>query len=192
MGGGRAANGLPVHIWRNTRHEGKATRSSRPLAAQDLLRTLFVTRVMARRGESMRNPLRPTRRVHAHCDIPCGVYDPEQARIEAESCYKIIEKYNASSDELLRTRCIAVKEERAELTKHHIDVLWHDYFKPEHLEKYPDLHETCWKASKAASKVKQTTDIAAAKELLTLIDKIDEMWKATGGPEKTRLQAVAA
>ena len=140
----------------------------------------------------MRNPLRPARRVHAHCDIPCGVYDPEQARIEAESCYKIIEKYNASSDELLRTRCIAVKEERAELTKHHIDVLWHDYFKPEHLEKYPDLHETCWKASKAASKVKQTTDIAAAKELLTLIDKIDEMWKATGGPEKTRLQAVAA
>ena len=140
----------------------------------------------------MRNPLRPTRRVHAHCDIPCGVYDPEQARIEAESCYKIIEKYTASSDELLRTRCIAVKEERAELTKHHIDVLWHDYFKPEHLEKFPDLHETCWKASKAASKVKQTTDLAAAKQLLTLIDKIDEMWKATGGPEKTRLQAVAA
>ena len=140
----------------------------------------------------MRNPLRPTRRVHAHCDIPCGVYDPQQARIEAESCYKIIEKYTASSDELLRTRCIAVKEERAELTKHHIDVLWHDYFKPEHLEKFPDLHETCWKASKAASKVKQTTDIEAAKELLALIDKIDEMWKATGGPEKTRLQAVAA
>ena len=66
------------------------------------------------------------------------------------------------------------------------------YRRAEHLEKYPDLHETCWKASKAASKVKQTTDIAAAKELLTLIDKIDEMWKATGGPEKTRLQAVAA
>jgi nickel superoxide dismutase len=139
----------------------------------------------------LRNLLRPRRRVHAHCDIPCGVYDPAQARIEAESCYRIIEKYDASTDELFRQRCVVVKEERAELTKHHIDVMWHDYFKPEHVEKFPDLHDTCWKASKAASKVKQTTDIDAAKELLTLIDKIDDMWKATGGPEKTRLQAAA-
>jgi len=136
--------------------------------------------------------LAPTAVARAHCDLPCGVYDPEQARIEAESCYKIIEKYAASEDKVFRARALHIKEDRAELVKHHLDVLWHDYFKPEHLEKYPDLHETCWKASKAASKVKQTTDIAAAKELLTLIDKIDEMWKATGGPEKTRLQAVAA
>jgi nickel superoxide dismutase len=139
----------------------------------------------------LRNVLRPKRRVHAHCDIPCGIYDPAQARIEAESCYKIIEKYNGSSDELLRARCIDIKEQRAELTKHHIDVLWHDYFKPEHVEKFPDLHEVCWKASKAASKVKQTTDLEAAKELLGLIDKIDEMWRSSGGPEKTRLQAAA-
>jgi nickel superoxide dismutase len=133
----------------------------------------------------------PTVDVSAHCDLPCGVYDPAQARIEAESCYKIIEKYNGSSDELLRSRCIDIKEQRAELTKHHIDVLWHDYFKPEHVEKFPDLHDTCWKASKAASKVKQTTDLEAAKELLSYIDKIDEMWRSTGGPEKTRLQAAA-
>ncbi len=135
----------------------------------------------------LRSLLRPTRRVHAHCDIPCGVYDPEQARIEAESCYKIIEKYHGSTDDLFRARCIAVKEERAELAKHHIDVLWSDYFKPEHVEKFPDLQETCWKAAKAASKVKQTTDLEAAKDLLSLIDRIDDMWKATGGPEKTRL-----
>ncbi len=84
-------------------------------------------------------------------------------------------------------RCIHVKEERAELVKHHLDVLWHDYFKPEHLEKYPDLHETFWKATKQASKVKQSLDAGAAKELLTMIDTIDEMWKSTGGPEKTRV-----
>jgi nickel superoxide dismutase len=131
--------------------------------------------------------LRPQRTADAHCDIPCGVYDPEQARIEAESCYRIIEKYHASDDELFKQRCVVVKEERAELTKHHIDVLWHDYFKPEHVEKYPDLHDVCWKAAKAASKVKQTLDQAAAQELLTLIDRIDEMWKGTGGLERTRL-----
>jgi nickel superoxide dismutase len=135
----------------------------------------------------LRKLIAPPRTASAHCDIPCGIYDPEQARIEAESCYRIIEKYAASSDDLYRQRCVVVKEERAELTKHHIDVLWHDYFKPEHLEKYPDLHDVCWKASKAASKVKQTTDLAAAEELLSLIGKIDEMWQGTGGLEKTRL-----
>ena len=126
----------------------------------------------------------PRRVAHAHCDIPCGVYDPAQARIEAESCYRIIEKYNGSDDPLFRARCIHVKEERAELTKHHIDVMWHDYFKPEHVEKYPDLHDVCWKASKQASQVKRTLDIAEAQKLLDLIDKIDEMWKGTGRPER--------
>ena len=136
--------------------------------------------------------LAPRRTVHAHCDIPCGVYDPQQARIEAESCYKIIGKYNESTDELFRTRCIHVKEERAELTKHHIDVMWHDYFKPEHVEKFPDLHEVCWKASKQASQVKRTTDINEAQKLLDLIDKIDHMWRETGGPGTTRMQPAGA
>jgi len=131
--------------------------------------------------------LRPRRRVHAHCDIPCGIYDPEQARIEAESCLRIIEKYHDSDDPLFRARCIHVNEERAELVKQHLDVLWHDYFKPAHLEKFPDLHETFWKATKQASKVKQSLDPGAARELLTMIDRIDEMWIDTGGPESTRV-----
>jgi len=130
----------------------------------------------------------PRRTVHAHCDIPCGVYDPQQARLEAESCYKIIQKFNDSSDELFRQRCTHVKEERAELTKHHIDVMWHDYFKPEHVEKFPDLHDVCWKASKQASQVKRTADIAEAQKLLDLIDRIDHMWRETGGAEATRMQ----
>ena len=136
---------------------------------------------------TLRTLLRPSRHVDAHCDVPCGVYDPEQARIEAESCYRIIEKFHASSDDLFRQRCVVAKEARAEETKHHIDVMWHDYFKPEHVTQYPDLHDTCWKASKAASKVKQSTDLEAARELLGLIDRIDEMWKGTGGLAKTRL-----
>jgi nickel superoxide dismutase len=129
----------------------------------------------------------PTRVAHAHCDIPCGVYDPAQARIEAESCYRIIEKYHASSDEVFRARCLVVKEERAELTKHHIDVMWHDYFKPEHVEKYPDLHDVCWKASKQASQVKRTVDPEEARKLLGLIDRINEMWVGTNGPATTRM-----
>ena len=136
---------------------------------------------------TLRTILRPTRFVDAHCDIPCGVYDPEQARIEAESCLRIIEKHDASDDKLFRARCIHVKEERAELVKHHLDVLWHDYFKPEHLEKVPNLHELFWNANKQASKVKASTDTADTKALLDMIDEIDAAWKATGGNEKTRV-----
>ena len=91
--------------------------------------------------------LAPTVIAHAHCDLPCGVYDPEQARIEAESCFRIMEKYQANTDETFRSRAIGIKEERAELVKHHLDVLWHDYFKPEHIEKVPNLHELFWNAS---------------------------------------------
>src|SRR6266540_5557241 len=124
---------------------------------------------------------------YAHCDLPCGVYDPEQARIEAESCYKIIEKYAANEDAAYRTRAIAIKEERAELVKHHLDVLWHDYFKPEHVEKVPNLHELFWNATKQVSKVKASVDPADGQRLLELIDEVDAAWKATGGPEKTRV-----
>lgn len=138
---------------------------------------------------SPRSILRPSRVVDAHCDVPCGIYDPVQARIEAESCYNIIKKYNDSNDEVFRTRCIHVKEERAELAKHHIDVLWSDYFKPEHVQQFPDLQDVCWQAAKQCSEVKHSMSLDAAQKLLDLVDKIDEMWKATGGPQKTRLQA---
>jgi len=110
--------------------------------------------------------------VHAHCDLPCGVYDPAQARIEAESVKAIMEKYNASGDEQFRTRAILIKEERAELVKHHLWVLWTDYFKPEHLQKYPQLHELFWKATKSAGEAKKTNDVAVADRLLTEIDEI--------------------
>ncbi len=128
---------------------------------------------------TLRTILRPTRVVDAHCDIPCGVYDPEQARIEAESCLRIIEKHDASDDKLFRARCIHVKEERAELVKHHLDVLWHDYFKPEHLEKYPKLHDMFWKALKLASKNKQNVDAAAATELQAAVKEISDIFWAT-------------
>ncbi len=131
--------------------------------------------------------LAPTAVAHAHCDLPCGVYDPEQARIEAESCYRIVEKYAASEDQVFRTRAIKIKEDRADLVKHHLDVLWHDYFKPEHLEAVPNLHELFWNANKQVSKVKASVDLADARKLLDLIDEVDAAWKTTGGEGKTRV-----
>ncbi|MGI8754167.1 MAG: superoxide dismutase, Ni [Acidimicrobiales bacterium] len=117
--------------------------------------------------------------VHAHCDLPCGVYDPAQARIEAESVKGCIEKFNGSDDDVFKTRAVTIKEERAELVKHHLWVLWTDYFKPDHLEKYPQLHELFWKATKAAGDTKKSTDVGVADDLLNQIAEIDKIFWET-------------
>ena len=63
---------------------------------------------------------RPTKFAYAHCDLPCGVYDPAQARIEAESVLNASKKYQDSDDPSFRQRCVTIKEERAEEVKHHL------------------------------------------------------------------------
>jgi nickel superoxide dismutase len=120
-----------------------------------------------------------TQNAYAHCDLPCGVYDPVQARIEAESVLKIMEKYADFHEEEQKWRAIFIKEQRAELVKHHLWVLWTDYFKPEHLEKYPNLHDLFWRATKTAGDTKKSVDPAVGKKLLALIDEIDRIFKET-------------
>ena len=128
------------------------------------------------------NPFRPVEAVSAHCDLMCGVYNPAQARIEAESVHEIAKKYQDSDDEVFRTRCIHIKEQRADLAKHHIWVLWTDYFKPPHVEEYPQLHDLVWRATKAAGDAKKSMDPADGQKLLDLIDEIaDIFWKTKGG-----------
>jgi nickel superoxide dismutase len=119
--------------------------------------------------------------VSAHCDLPCGVYDPAQARIEAESVKAICEKYAGNEDPTFRARAIAIKEQRAELVKHHLNVLWGDYFKPPHFEKYPDLHTLFNSTIKLASGTgaKQSMDPADAQKLLDGIAQIDAIFWET-------------
>jgi nickel superoxide dismutase len=117
--------------------------------------------------------------VHAHCDLPCGIYDPAQARIEAQSVYNAIKKYDASEDQEFRVRAVVIKEERAELVKHHLWVLWTDYFKPEHAEKHPELHDLFWRATKAAGDAKKSVELDHATELIKLIDEIGELFATT-------------
>ena len=128
------------------------------------------------RALSFADRLNPPRTAYAHCDLPCGVYDPAQARIEAESVKGCMEKFNASDDNVFKTRAVFIKEERAELVKHHLWVLWTDYFKPVHLEAHPQLHELFWNATKAAGETKKTTDVAVADDLLAKIAEIDKIF----------------
>lgn len=116
--------------------------------------------------------------VYAHCDLPCGVYDPAQARIEAQSVHQILEKYPDLHEED-KWRAIIIKEQRLELVKHHLWVLWTDYFKPEHLSEHPDLHDLFWRATKQAGAVKKSVDKGESRKLLDLIDEIAEIFAAT-------------
>ncbi len=123
----------------------------------------------------------PTLDVSAHCDLPCGVYDPAQARIEAESIKMIIGKVAANNDPDFRTRAIIIKEERAQLVKHHLWVLWTDYFKQPHFEKYPHLHTLFNEATKlaGASGAKGTFDEDIADQLIAKIDEIATIFSET-------------
>ncbi|NEC69623.1 superoxide dismutase, Ni [Streptomyces sp. SID9727] len=121
----------------------------------------------------------PKVKVSAHCDLPCGVYDPAQARIEAESVKAVQEKYQANEDADFRTRAVLIKEQRAELAKHHVSVLWSDYFKPPHFEKYPQLHQLVNDTLKALSAAKGSNDPATGQKALDLIGEIDKIFWET-------------
>lgn len=115
---------------------------------------------------------------HAHCDLYCGVYDPAQAKIEALSVVKSAKKYHESDDEVFRQRAVLIKEERAELAKHHLMVLWADFFAPDHFEAFPQLHELFWKATHQAGEAKKSTDPAVGEQLVSYIDEIaDIFWQ---------------
>ena len=119
--------------------------------------------------------------VSAHCDLPCGVYDPAQARIEAESIKAIDKKVADSDDPDFRVRAAIIKEQRSELVKHHLWVLWTDYFKPPHFEAFPELHTLINEATKLAGAggTKGTLDIEVADQLLAKIDRIAEIFWET-------------
>jgi len=131
--------------------------------------------------------VRPSDTAFAHCDLPCGVYDPAQARIEAESVKAIQERYQKAADmkspaetvEDYKSRCLGIKELRADMVKEHLWVLWTDYFKPPHVEKYPQLHQLFWDATKEAGLAKKSQDPAQGQKLLDLIAQIDKIFWET-------------
>lgn len=118
---------------------------------------------------------------YAHCDLPCGIYDPAQARLEAESVKACMQKYHGSDDPDFKARAVAIKEARSNMVKEHLWVLWTDYFKAPHFEKYPQLHTLFNEATKlaGATGTKGTVDVAVADQLIAKIDEIAEIFAET-------------
>ncbi len=129
--------------------------------------------------------LLPSRPVFAHCDIPCGIYDPHATQLAAKTVLTMVQKINQlpHNSELLTqnslVRMVSVKEQHAEICKKEVLILWTDYFKSEHLEKFPDLHELVWKTTKLCSENKRSVDEVKANELVEAVDKIADIFNQT-------------
>lgn len=120
----------------------------------------------------------PIPTAEAHCDVPCGIYDPQAAQMAAETVLKMVQKLGEYPEDDLnnRVRAIWTKEEHARKCKEELLILWTDYFKAEHLEKFPDLHERFWQAAKLCSKAKQTVDVKVAEELVAAVNEVADIF----------------
>ncbi len=135
--------------------------------------------------------------IYAHCDVPCGIYDPHGAAISAKTVHTMNQKVSqlpmpaagASAQEQLEhrntvIRMIQTKESHAQLCKQELLILWTDYFKPENAAPFPDLHETFWKAAKLCSYNKQHVDLAKSQELMDAVAKISDMFAKVEAAKK--------
>jgi nickel superoxide dismutase len=144
---------------------------------------------MVRQIVSLLTRFLPTEVVYAHCDVPCGIYDPKPAQIAAATVKKMVEKITTppvmdqSDPASVRnyhnsmTRFVMTKEEHAGKCKEELLILWTDYFKPEHLTQFPNLHETFWKAAKLCSKNKQEVSLESSEQLVAAVDEIAQIFE---------------
>lgn len=152
---------------------------------------------------SLLHTIRPVKEVFAHCDIPCGIYDPHYAQVAAHTVIRMtqliqdLEPPSFPKPDMKEAkgklnslaRYVQVKEEHAEICKREVAILWGDYFKPEHAEQYPELHGLVWKALKKASQAKQEVNLEAAEELLAAVQQIAELFWKTKGRETVRAKS---
>ncbi len=158
---------------------------------------MHIAKKALRRIFEVTDSLRPLGVAHAHCDIPCGIYDPHAAQVAAHTVIRMdgliadlvkVGKADADAQNKM-ARYVAVKEQHAELCKHEIRVLWADYFKPEHVQANPELHGLVWDTLKLASKAKQGTSMEDAKALLGNVEKIAEIFWKTKNVQTKRVKA---
>lgn len=144
--------------------------------------------------------LLPAETAYAHCDIPCGIYDPHLAQLAAHTVIRMVtliedlawKTPGSPNPEQLEhyvhdiARHVEIKEKYAEICKHEIRILWGDYFKPEHVERFPELHELVWKVMQLGSKSKQTVDKQVAEDLLERVNEVAEIFWKTKEVEPVR------
>ena len=145
----------------------------------------------------------PPRTVYAHCDIPCGIYDPYEAQISALTVLRMdqligeltppgadVKPEDRAAFVSKLARYTAVKESHSERVKGEVRVIWGDYFTPDHAKQYPQVHELSWKVLKQASKTRQGTNLADAQELVKLVQEFAELFWQTKGTKTHRIPSM--
>lgn len=124
----------------------------------------------------------PSKPVYAHCDIPCGIYDPYPAQIAAHTVIRMTKLLKEAEGDIHKiVRLTHVKEEHAQIVKREVSTIWSDYFKEENSQDIPDLHQKVWKIMKLASKTKQEVNEETAQDLLAAVQEFAEIfWKSKG------------
>ncbi len=153
--------------------------------------------------ERLVDAVHPPRTVYAHCDIPCGIYDPYEAQISALTVLRmdqlIAELAAPASDAKAEDRAVytsklarytAVKESHAERVKSEVRVIWGDYFTPDHAKQFPQIHDTVWKILKQASKARQGTALADAQELVKQVQDFSDLFWQTKGAKTRRIPSL--
>jgi nickel superoxide dismutase len=134
----------------------------------------------------------------AHCDIPCGIYDPITAQIAALTVVRMIDLMNDLENkhpgggleaQNSVSRYVTAKEEHAEKAKHEVRVIWGDYIKPQHIEKHPDLHNVVHNIMQLGSKSRQTADRETAVDFVEAINQFAEIFWETKGVAVKRAKA---
>ncbi|WP_108063186.1 superoxide dismutase, Ni [Poseidonibacter lekithochrous] len=132
---------------------------------------------------------------NAHCDVPCGIYDPISAQIAALSVIRMIDLMSAlqKNDSLeyinTITRHISVKEEEAEKVKHEIRIIWGDFIKPPQIEQYPEIHTIVHNIMMLGSANRQHVSRDKAVELLEAVNKFAEIFWEIKGVETKKVKA---
>jgi nickel superoxide dismutase len=149
--------------------------------------------------ERLLDAVNPPRAVYAHCDIPCGIYDPHEAQISALTVMRMDqligetampatdakpEERSAYVSKL--ARYTSVKESHSERVKSEVRIIWADYFTPDHLKQHPQVHDLAWKILKQASKTRQGTNLADAQELVKQVQEFSEIFWQTKGAKTKR------
>jgi nickel superoxide dismutase len=130
-----------------------------------------------KRAVRMADRVSPPKEVHAHCDIPCGIYDPHLAQVAAHTVLRMAQLIAEHPDDAHAVaRYTRVKEDHAELCKHEIRIIWGDYFKPEMVEKHKNLHEVVWGIMKSASKARQEAGVEEAQKLVDDVNVFAELF----------------
>ena len=134
--------------------------------------------------------LLPTKPIFAHCDIPCGIYDPHQAQLAAHTVIRMTKLITEAGADMHKiARMTHVKEEHAGIVEEELETLWADYFKEEHFKQYPNLSDLILKTIKLTGKVRQEVNLEAANELLKNVQEIAEIFWKTKGMEPVRIKS---